>query len=124
MSDPNQPTQPNENPVSAEDASEGKRRAADRLNIPSVVVRASGFLPGDTVYVTDENLASEVSGPALMLLKAQPAKLLGQYVVSKDCRIRVTPAMLKKAGFEGETFEFDSGSGKIVVRSRKPATTS
>jgi hypothetical protein len=124
MNDSNQTVRPDESPVPANGAAEGKRRAADRLNIPSSVVRASGFVPGDTVYATDESPAGEAAKPTLLLLKEPPAKLLGKYVVSKDCRIRVTPAMLKKAGFQGETFEFEGGPGKIIVRPRKSAATS
>ena len=123
MNDSNQTAPPDESPVTAEAAAEGKRRAADRLNIPSSLVRASGFMPGDTVYATDESPAGEAPKPVLVLLKDPPAKTLGKYVVSKDCRIRVTPAMLKKAAFEGETFEFEGGPGKIIVRPRKPAAS-
>ena len=43
--------------------------------------------------------------------------------MSTDWRIRVTPAMLKKAGMEGEHFEMNGGDGKIVVRPQSPAPT-
>ena len=124
MSDPNhQPAPADENPATAEGKTAGKRRAANRLNIPSSVVRAAGFVPGDSVYVTDEDPAGGVAKPVLVLLKEQPASRFGAYQVSGDCRIRVTPAMLKKCALEGETFEFDGGVGKIVVRPPKQAAT-
>jgi hypothetical protein len=123
MSDSIQSTPPEERPVTTGEASEGKRRAVDRLNVPSAVVRASGFVPGDVVFVTDEDAAGEASKPVLVLLKEPPAKLMGKYVVSKDSRIRVTPAMLKKAGLQGDTFEFGGGAGKIVVLAQKSAAT-
>jgi hypothetical protein len=119
MTDPIlQPTQPVETPIAAEDTSAGKRRAADRLNIPSSVVRSAGFVPGDSVHVSDQDPAGGASKPALVLLKEQPTNRLGTYRVAGDSRIRVTPAMLKKCGMEGETFDFDSSAGKIVVRLR------
>ncbi len=96
----------------------GKRRAGDRLNIPSSIVRASGFAPGDKAYVVDEDPAGVVSKPCLVVLKQQPIKALADYAVAKGCRIRVTPAILKKCGLEGERFEIDGSDGKIVVTSR------
>jgi hypothetical protein len=120
MNAPNhQPTPRNEPPVTAEGASSGKRRAEDRLNIPSSIVRNSGFAPGDKAFVLDEDPAGAVPKPCLVLLKEQPLKMLADYAVTKDCRIRVTPAMLKRAGLEGSTFEFDAFDGKIVVRPRR-----
>jgi hypothetical protein len=118
MSDPNlEPARPDESPVTAaEGTPNGKRRATDRLNIPSSTVRASGFAPGDKAFVVDEDPAGAVAKPCLVLLKEQPPKALADYVVAKDCRIRVTPAVLKKCGLEGERFEIDGGGGKIVVR--------
>ena len=107
MNDPNHET------VAAEGTPKGKQRAADRLNIPSSIVRASGFAPGDKAFVVDEDPAGTVPKPCLVLLKEQPPKSLADYAVAKDCRIRVTPAMLKKCGLEGDDFEFDGGDGKI-----------
>ena len=88
----------------------------DRLNVPPFIVRASGFVAGDTVYVVDEDPAGEVQKPVLVLLKEQPPKSLTEYKVSADSRIRVTPAMLKMGGLEGDTFEFEADNGKIVVK--------
>ena len=115
MSDPN-----HEPPVTAEDTPKGKQRAADRLNIPSSVVHASGFAPGDKAFVVDEDPAGAVPKPCLVLLKEQPPKFLSDYVVAKGCRIRVTPATLKKCGLEGENFDIDGSNGKIVVRPTAP----
>jgi len=98
---------------------EGKRRAADRLNIPSSIVRDSGFAPGEKVFVADEDPTGVVPKPCLVLLKEQPPKSLADYVVAGGHRIRVTPATLKKCGLEGERFEIDGVSGKIVVRPQK-----
>jgi hypothetical protein len=120
MSDLNlEPTRPSEEPVTAEDTSGGKRRAADRLNVPSSVVRTAGFAPGDRAFVVDEDPVGAIPKPCLVLLKQQPPKMIADYIVAKDCRIRVTPAILKNCGLEGEDFEIDSGEGKIVVRLRK-----
>jgi len=118
-----QPTRPNESPVTAEGTPSGKRRVEDRLNIPSSIVRDSGFAPGDKAFVLDEDPAGAVPKPCLVLLKQQPLRMLADYAVTKDCRIRVTPAMLKRAGLKGNAFEFDAFAGKIVVRPRgeKPA---
>ncbi len=124
MNDPNhEPTHAIETPAATEGASKGKRRATDRLNIPSGVVRASGFAPGDNAYVMNHDAAAAAEKPLLVLLKDKPEIPLGEYVVSKDCRIRVTPAMLKKCGLAGDTFEFDGREGKIVVRPRKAIAT-
>ena len=97
----------------------GKQRASDRLNIPSSIVRASGFAPGDKVFVVDEDPDGAVPKPCLVLLKEPPLKLLADYAVAKDYRIRVTPVILKKCGLEGGTFEIDGGDGKIIVRPQK-----
>jgi len=114
-----QSTPPNGTPVTAEGTTSGKRRAEDRLNIPSSIVRNSGFAPGDKAFVMDEDPTGAVPKPCLVLLKEQPLKMLADYAVTKDCRIRVAPAMLKRAGLKGNTFEFDAFDGRIVVRPRK-----
>jgi hypothetical protein len=100
----------------------GKRRAADRLNIPSSIVHNSGFAPGDKVFVVDEDPAGGVAKPCLVLLKEQPPKFVSDYTVAKGCRIRVTPAVLKKCGLDGENFDIDGRNGKIVISLRKEAT--
>jgi hypothetical protein len=114
--------QPTPSPVPAKEAQpKAKNRAADRLNIPSSVVRASGFAPGDKVYVVDEDPTGVAPKPCLVLLKQPPPTSLADYGVVKDCRIRVTPAILKKCGLEGDNFQIDGGEGKIVVRPRPSA---
>jgi len=119
MSDPN-----HEPPVAAKGTPSGKRRAEDRLNIPSSIVHDSGFAPGDKAFVVDEDLAGAVPKPCLVLLKANPGNPLADYSVAKDYRIRVTPATLKKCGLEGENFEIDGGNGKIIVRPAKEGIAS
>jgi len=89
------------------------------LNIPSSIVNKSGFAPGDKAYVVDEDPAGALPKPCLVLLKEQPSKSLADYVVAKGSRIRVTPAVLKKCGLEGENFDIDGRGGKIVVSLRK-----
>ncbi len=106
-------------PIAAESASKGKQRAADRLNIPSSVVRDAGFAPGDKALVVDEDPAGAVPKPCMVLLKVKPENRLADYAVAKGCRIRARPPILKKCGPEGENFTIDGGDGKIVVR---PAT--
>jgi hypothetical protein len=97
MSDPNhQPELSNEPSVTVGAAPKGRQRAADRLNIPSSTVRNSGFAPGDKAFVVDEDPAGAISKPCLVVLKEQPPKFLSDYIVAKGCRIRVTPATLKK----------------------------
>jgi hypothetical protein len=54
-----------------------------------------------------------------VLLKVEPENPLADYALAKGCRIRVTLAILKKCGLEGEDFAIDSGDGKIVVRPAK-----
>jgi len=116
MNDPNTEQTPSAaNPLAAG----GKRRAADRLNIPSLIVRNSGFAPGDKVFVADEDPAGAADRPCLVLLKEPPPKSLADYAVASGYRIRVTPATLKKCGLEGERFEIDGGNGKIVVTPQK-----
>ena len=105
----------NENPVAR-----GKKRATDRLNVPSSIVRAAGFLPGDKAFAVDYDPAGAVPKPCLVLLKEQPPVPLADYAVAKDCRIRVTPAILNKCGLDGENFEIDGGDGKIVVKKGTP----
>jgi hypothetical protein len=123
MNDPNHElTGPNASSVTVEGTSKGKRRAADRLNIPSSIVRDSGFAPGDKVFVAEEDPAGVVPKPCLVLLKVQPSKFLADYVVANGYRIRVTPATLKKCGLDCENFQVDVGDGKIVVRPRSEST--
>jgi len=121
MTDPNhEPVHPVENPIDTNilvaAASKPTRRTEDRLNVPKSSCKAAGFLPGNTAYVVDHDPAGVVQKPVLVLLKAKPENPLGECTVSKDGRIRVTPAALKACGLEGNKFEFDGGEGKIVVR--------
>jgi hypothetical protein len=113
MSDPNQ-----ELPAT-EGTPKSKQLAADRLNIPSSIVHDAGFAPGDKAFVVDEDPAGVVPKPCRVLLKEQPPKLLADYAVAKDYRIRVTPATLKKCGREGVTFNINGSAGKIVVRPQR-----
>jgi hypothetical protein len=106
------------NPPAPLPGTKGKRRATDRLNIPSSIVHDSGFAPGDKAFVVDEDPAGALPRPCLVLLKEQPPKFLSDYVVAKGCRIRVTPAVLKKCGMDGENFDINVGKGKIVVSPR------
>ena len=117
MSDPiHQPALPDEHPVSAEGTPSGTRRVEDRLNIPSSIVRDAGFAPGDKAFVVDEDPAGAVPKPCLVLLKEQPPKMLADYAVAKDFRIRLTAAIRKKCGLKGKHVEIDGGDGKIIVR--------
>ena len=125
MTDPNhRPVPPNENPFAAEGTPKGKQRAADRLNIPSSIVRNAGFAPGDKAFVVGEDPAGAVPKPCLVLLKVKPENPLAEYAVAKGCRIRVRPTILKKCGLEGEKFEIDGSDGKIVVRPAKEGIAS
>ena len=120
MTDPShQPVPPNEHSVAAKGTPKGKQRAADRLNIPSSIVRDAGFAPGDKAFVVNEDPAGAVPKPCLVLLKVKPENPLADYAVAKGCRIRVTSAILKKCGLEGTNFAIDGGEGKIVIRPAK-----
>ena len=77
------------NPPAPLPGTKGKRRAADRLNIPSSIVHNAGFAPGDKVFVVNEDPAGGVPKPCLVLLKAEPPKFVSDYTVAKGCRIRV-----------------------------------
>jgi hypothetical protein len=90
--------------------------AKERLNIQTHICRAAGFQPGDTAFVVDEDPSGEVPQPCLVLLKELPTKPIGEYKVAGDARIRITPAMLKLCGLEGEAFEIEGDNGKIVVK--------
>ncbi len=117
MNDPSpQPRSPNEHPLATEGTPKGKQRAADRLNIPSTIVSASGCAAGDKVFVVDEDPAGAIPKPCLVLLKERPPKSLADYALAKGRRIRITLPILKKCGLEGENFQIDRGDGKIVVR--------
>jgi hypothetical protein len=119
MTDPShQPVPANELPV-AEGTSKGKQRAADRLNIPSSIVRDAGFAPSDNVFVLDEDPAGAVPKLCLVLLKVKPENPLADYAVAKDCRIRLATAILKKCGMEGANLAIDGGDGRIIVRPAK-----
>jgi len=111
-----EPAPANEHPVATEGTPKGRQRVEDRLNIPSSVVRNAGFALGDTAFVVDEDPAGAVPKPCLVLLKVKPENPLAEYAVAKDCRIRVTAAILKKCGLEGGKFEIDGVDGKIIVR--------
>ena len=87
-------------------------------------MRDAGFAPGDKAFVVDEDPAGAVPKPCLVLMKVKPENPLAEYAVAKDCRIRVTPAILKKCGLEGENFAIDGSDGKIVVRPAKEGIAS
>lgn len=92
------------------------RRPENRLNVPKSLCKAAGFLPGDTAYVADHDPAGAVQKPVLVLLKAKPENPRGEFAVSKDGRIRVTPTIQKACGLGGDKCEFEGSEGKIVVR--------
>jgi hypothetical protein len=93
----------------------------EQLYIPSFLVRAAGFLAGDKAFITNDDPANPAVKPVCVLLKEKPEKTMHDCVVSKDCHILVTLAMLKNCGLNGDNLEIDSNAGKIVVRrSRLP----
>ena len=90
----------------------------DRLNVPSFLVRAVGFVGGDTVYVADADPNGKIQKPCLLLMKDKPDNPLAEYKVSNDSRIRITPAIIKLAGLpsdEGTKYEVDGDNGTIIV---------
>ena len=93
-----------------------KLLSGNRLNIPNATVKTSGFTPGETAYVLDEDPTGAVQKPCLVLMKEKPVNPLGSYGVSKGYRLRVAPAILKRCGLDGSTFEIDGKDGRIIVR--------
>ena len=92
----------------------------EQLYIPSFIVRAAGFLAGDKAFVTSDDPANPDAKPVCVLLKEKPQSTLHDCIVSKDCHILVTLAMLKNCGLNSDNLEIDSIAGKIVVRRSRP----
>jgi hypothetical protein len=90
----------------------------DRLNVTSFLVRAVGFVGGDTVYAADKD--GQTAQPCLILWKEKPADCIGELKVAPDCRIRVSSSLLKLAGLpsaEGTQYDVDGDNGKITIKS-------
>jgi hypothetical protein len=97
----------------------------EQLYIPSFIVRAAGFLAGDKVFVAGEDPAPSEVKPICVLSKEKPPVALHDCVVSKDCHILVTLAMLKNCGLNPDSLEIDGKDGKIVIKpSRLPKQNS
>jgi hypothetical protein len=88
----------------------------EQLYIPSFIVRAAGFLAGDKAFVTNDDPAQPDAKPVCVLLKEKPSKALHDCVVSKDCHILLTMAMLKHCGLKADNLVIDTNEGKIVLR--------
>jgi hypothetical protein len=95
------------------------QRMGEQLYIPSFIVRAAGFLAGDKAFVTDDDPVHPEAKPVCVLLKEKPSKPLCDCIVSKDCHILVTMAMLKNCGLKADDLEIDTQEGKIVVKRSK-----
>ena len=89
---------------------------SNRLTIPNAIVKASGFLRGETACVLDEDPSGAVEKPCLVLLKEKPVNPVGKYAVQNAYRIGVTAAVLKRCGLDGTRFQIDGKDGKIIVR--------
>jgi hypothetical protein len=87
-----------------------------QLYIPSFLVRAAGFLPGDIAYVVDADPSDSDGQPACVLLKEKPPKSLAAPAVSIDSHILITQSELRSCGLNGENLDISSSLGKIVIR--------
>jgi hypothetical protein len=96
----------------------------EQLYIPSFIVRAAGFLAGDKAFVTNDDPANPEAKPVCVLLKEKPPSAMHDCIVSKDCHILVTLAMLKNCGLNADNLEIDGIEGKIVVRRSRSAPIS
>lgn len=96
----------------------GSKTSEGRLNIPSHICKAAGFVSGDAVYVLDVDPAGEVPQPCAVLVKNKPdTKAVAEYKVA-DGRIRVTNAILQICGLNGSDFAFEGSDNKIIIRTR------
>ncbi len=77
-----------------------------RLCIPNALVKAAGFHVGDEVFVQ----SSSQQGLMVLTHVAWNHPQLGKTVVDKDSNIRVTPTMLRKNSYSGNTFKVRMGS--------------
>jgi hypothetical protein len=92
----------------------------EQLYIPSFIVRAAGFLAGDRAFVANDDPIDPNAKPICVLSKEEPARAIHDCVVSKDCHILLTLAMLKNCGLNGDNLEIDGKDGRIVVRPSRP----
>jgi hypothetical protein len=88
----------------------------EQLYIPSFIVRSAGFKGGERVFVLDEDSTDPSAKPVCVLVKEQPAKSLHECIVSKDCHVLLTLAMLKNCGLTAENLEVGTTDGKILIR--------
>jgi hypothetical protein len=92
----------------------------EQLYIPSFIVRAAGFMAGDKAFVANDDPADPDTKPVCVLFKEKPTGSLHDCIVSKDCHILLTLAMLKNCGLNAENLELDGNEGKIIIRQSKP----
>jgi hypothetical protein len=93
----------------------------EQLYIPSFIVRAAGFLAGDRAFVTNDDPADPNAKPVCVLSKEKPPAAMHDCIVSKDCHILITLAMLKNCGLNADNLEIDGNEGKIVIRRSRPS---
>jgi hypothetical protein len=90
----------------------------EQLYIPSFIVRAAGFMAGDTAFVTNEDPDNPSDKPVCVLLKEKPEKAINGCAVSKDCHILITLTMLKNCGLNADGLDIDGNNGKLVIRKK------
>jgi hypothetical protein len=83
------------------------------LSLPSPLVRAAGFNPGDKVYATGVPDGVEVT------LHPTSAALCRKYTVDNHGHIRLTQGLLKRAGIPGGTYDVAGDNTKITVKLHK-----
>jgi hypothetical protein len=83
------------------------------LSLPSPLVRAAGFNPGDKVYATGVPDGVEVT------LHPTSAALCRKYTVDNHGHIRLTQGLLKRAGIPGGAYDVSGDNTKITVKLHK-----
>ena len=103
--------------------------ARETLSIPCSLIRSVGFKVGQTAFVSSftffDNLTQNPAGlvlsgsPALSIRKKASANDVGKYTVDSSNQIRITQAILKKAGLGGNKFDIEELKDEIRVKLSK-----
>lgn len=92
-----------------------KNRTVDgrgTLSIPSQIIRGLGFKPSDKVYAFSWLSNSVVVSDKL----PQNVSVYGKYTVDNHNQVRVTQALLTRAGIAGKEYDLTANNNEVVIQ--------
>lgn len=84
------------------------------LSIPAPIIRQLGFKPRQTVYAV-----AATNGVNIVATKPPASAVYGTYTVDDHEQVRLTQALLQRAGIAGTQYDVEQSSDKVVVKLSK-----